>query len=124
MSTDLEKVCRVIERVKVDPVRLEADVVDAISECFAQHGIAFRREVKLSSGCRVDFLVDGGVAIEVKKGKPNASAVSNQLLRYAASCKVKAIVLVSERGLIRHITEAHGKPVRYISLSHNWGITT
>ena len=124
MSADVEEILQVIERIKVDPVRLEADVVDTISQCLYQHGITFRREVKISQGCRVDFLVDGGVAIEVKKGKPNASAVSSQLSRYAASSQITAVVLVSERGLIRHITEAHGKPVRYIALSHNWGITT
>ena len=124
MPADVENVFGVIERVKVDPVRLEADVVEAISKCLSQHGITFRREVRLSTGCRVDLLVDGGVAIEVKKGKPNTRAVSSQLLRYAACSQVTAVVLVSERGLIQHLTEAHGKPVRYIALSHNWGITT
>jgi hypothetical protein len=40
-------------------------------------------------------------------------------VRYA-----KAVILVSERGLHHHITESHGKPIRYVALTANWGLAT
>lgn len=110
--------------IRIPVVRLEAEVVAAIMKAFRDAGIAYEHEVTISPRCRVDLLVDGGIAVEVKKGKPNTRRVNEQVARYASSEMVTAVVLVSERGLIRHINEAHGKPIRYVALSHNWGLTT
>lgn len=110
--------------IRLDPVRLEADVSEAISQRLSGNGIRFEREAVLSPGCRVDFLTETGVAIEIKKGKPNTAVVARQLDRYAASSRVTGIILVSERGLVTHIDEANGKPVKYIAMTHNWGLVT
>jgi len=100
---------------------MEKNVVESIIDILDENGIDFRREVKIGERCRVDFLV-GDIAIEVKKGKPNSGKVVEQLLRYSKSDDVGTIILVSERGLFSNIREANGKPVRYITLSKNWGI--
>jgi hypothetical protein len=113
-----------LKSVRLNPVRLEADVVGAICEALVSRRFGFIREAVIASGCRVDLLVSGGIAIEVKKGKPNTRKVAAQIRRYAASPKVQSIILVSERGLHAHLKEANGKPVRYVSLASNWGLVT
>jgi len=119
----LESVVGIARGIRLPPVRLEAEVVQALGEALTAVGIAYEREVTVAPRCRVDFLVEGGVAIEVKKGKPNTKSVAAQVRRYAAGEDVTAVVLVSERGLVYHIDEAHGKPIRYVALSKNWGLT-
>lgn len=111
-----------MKTIKTGIVSLESDVVSLIEEKLTDAKIGYSREVVVSKRCRVDLLTDDGIAIEVKKGKPNSNSVSRQIQRYAESEKVNAVILVSERGLFSHLTEANGKPVGYISLSSNWGI--
>jgi len=120
----LDAVVDVVSGLKLPPVRLEKDVVQAIREALLSAEIAFEEEVTIAPRCRVDFLVGGGVAVEVKKGKPNTRRVNEQVARYASCDMVAGVVLVSERGLFDHLDEAHGKPVRYVALSKNWGLTT
>lgn len=124
MTEGLNSVLSVLRGVRLPPVRLESEVVNAIGKALDEAGIVFKLEVAIAPGCRVDLLVEGGIAIEVKKGKPNARIVAGQVRRYASVESVEAVVLVSERGLVRHITEASGKPVEYVALSQNWGLTT
>jgi len=120
----LDSVLAAVRSIHLPPVRLESDVVDEIRKVLDGAGISFELEVVVAPRCRVDFLVEGGIVIEVKKGKPNTRTVAAQVQRYASGEKVKAVVLVSERGLVHHIGEAHGKPVKYVALSKNWGLTT
>jgi hypothetical protein len=87
-------------------------------------GIPHKHEARIAPRCRVDFLCDGGVAIEVKRGKPHTGRVAAQVARYAASPLVAAVVLVLERNLIHTPAGAHGKPVRVVALATNWGIVT
>lgn len=111
-----------MKTIKTGIVSLESDVVFLIEEKLTEAKIRYSKEVVIAKRCRVDFLTEDGIAIEVKKGKPNSNSVSRQIQRYAESEKVNAVILVSERGLFNHLTEANGKPVGYISLSLNWGI--
>lgn len=123
VDTLLNEVIDLISDIKLDPVRRESCVVDIVEKSLRAKGINVDREVVVAKGSRVDLLTEDGVAIEMKKGKPNTRLVAKQIQRYAGSDKVRAIILVSERGLISHLNEANGKPVRYVALSHNWGLT-
>jgi hypothetical protein len=100
----------------------EQEIHDRITTALMAAGIAHQHEVRIGKGCRVDFLCDGGVAIEVKRGKPHTGRVAAQVRRYAACPDVCAVVLVLERALIHTIAEANGKPVCVVALSRNWGI--
>ena len=121
-TPSLDDIQTSLQSIRMNPARLEANVVDAICEEFTARRFGFIREVTVAPGSRVDLLVVGGIAVEVKKGKPNTRKVAAQLWRYAQSSRVSSIILVSERGLSSHIVEANGKPVRYVSLVSNWGI--
>lgn len=82
---------------------------DASSEVAFQTGVSralelgrfiFAREVRLGPRDRIDFLVDGGVGLELKiNGAP--SEVTRQLSRYAESEQIAALVLVTTRALHR-----------------------
>lgn len=118
---DVEDVVNAMMDIRLDPIRLESDVVGAIKKSLTKRGIQYKTEVVIGPRCRVDLLIDGGIVVEVKKGKPNSNTVMKQVERYSASDMVKAVILVSERGLARHLDEANGKPIKYIALSKNWG---
>jgi hypothetical protein len=119
----VESILSILKSIRIGVVRLESEIVSEVEKRIAEAKISFAREVTVSPGCRVDILAYGGIVIEVKKGKPNARAVAAQIRRYANSDKVNAVILVSERGLVQHLNEANGKPVKYVSLSSNWGMT-
>jgi len=112
----------ILESIRIDPVRLESAVCEAVHQALDENGVRYRSEVKIAKRCRVDVLTDDGVAVEIKKGKPNSRAVKEQVKRYAASDLVTGVVLVSERGLVSHVQESHGKPIEYVALSANWGL--
>lgn len=124
----LGEICEAVSTIKRNRARLESDVVEDVKTCLNQHGIPFKTEVVLPGvtgrGARIDFFVEKyGIGIEIKKGKPNTGAVARQLERYASSDIVKGLILITERGLRYHIETAHDKPVRYVSLAFNWGLT-
>jgi len=119
----VDRVLVATRSIRIPVVRLESEVVVAIIKALEGAGLAYEREVTIAPRCRVDLLVEGAVAVEVKKGKPNAKSVASQVARYASSEMVETVVLVSERGLHYHIEEAHGKPIKYVALAKNWGLT-
>ena len=98
----------------------ENDIHLTVEKCFAEAALPYVHEARLSPGCRIDYLV-GEVGVEIKKGKPNAKAVAAQLLRYAASDRITALVVVSQRSVSLPKT-ALGKPVYLVVLDHLWGV--
>ena len=71
----------------------------------------------------MDFLTVDGVAVEVKKGKPNRSNLVKQINRYAQHDEVKAVVIVVETSLRNPITRTNnGKPCAVVGLQKLWGI--
>lgn len=119
----LENIISLVKSIRINPVKQESNLSDLIKDVLVEGGVQCEREVAVCKGARVDLLTEDGVAIEVKRGKPNSRRVSEQICRYAENENVKAVILVSERGLVHHLSEANGKPVRYVALSHNWGMT-
>jgi hypothetical protein len=119
---DLRAIVNLARSIKIDLARMERDIVSLFSSMLDEAGIDHDTEQYVAPRCRVDVLTSDGVVIEFKKGKPNTRKVSEQIEKYAQSDKVRAVVLVSERGLRCHLKEANGKPVEYVALSVNWGV--
>ena len=122
MECSFGKVVCLAKSIRMDLAKTERDIVSLFSSVLTVEGIGHDTEQYVAPRCRVDVLTDDGVVIEFKRGKPNTKRVSEQVERYTKSDRVKAVVLVSERGLHRHISEANGKPVEYVALSTNWGV--
>jgi len=99
----------------------EYQLQKAIAEVLAKNGISFTKEYKLGPRNRVDFMVSGGICIEVKKGKPYSAQVMKQLERYAASKEVSVIILVIEWNMDLP-REINGKPCISFGLNKLWGI--
>ncbi len=79
-------------------------------------------EQPLMPRCRIDFLVDG-IGIEVKRGRPNRSALLKQAQRYLSSDLLEGILLVCEQGLELPAL-INGKPCKVLSLRKLWGLAT
>lgn len=117
-----DQIIGLLSNLRLNPVLLEQQLQDHIAEALQGAGVAFEREHRLGPRCRIDFLTEGGVGIEVKKGKPNSSQVAQQIDRYCRWGAVSELVLVVERSVFHAPTTSHGKSVHYIALNRNWGI--
>jgi len=114
-------VLKALSKLRINPVVEEFDLQNKIAMVLASDGISFIREFQLGPRNRVDFLTGDGIAIEVKKGKPNKSQVTKQLERYAGFKEVKGIILVVEKNLDVP-RELNGKPCLSFGLNKLWGI--
>ena len=63
----------------------------------------------------------GGVAVEVKRGKPPHGKLLEQIRRYASLPQVNAMILVVERTAELPHTVC-GKPCRVVALNRLWGV--
>lgn len=118
----VDQVLEALRRIRIHPAAAETDLYYAISAELRADGIPFEREVLLGPRNRIDYLIPGGVGIEVKKGKPNSRALEAQAERYCRFDQVTALILVVERSVFIHPDRLHGKPVYYVSLNRLWGI--
>lgn len=95
----------------------EAELQQGIAEVLSREGIAFEREVVLSPGCRIDFLVeDLGIEVKCKGG---FAEVARQLYRYASESRIGGLLLATTRmqlgcGLPERM---QGKAIRVARLS-------
>ena len=76
-------------------VTREADLQVAIATAFDEAGILYEREVVVAGG-RLDFLVGGIVAVEVKT-KGGLLALVQQVGRYAEGGDVRAVLVAVTR---------------------------
>lgn len=118
----LDKVLSAIRTVRIGIVAEEYEIHRSIAAALDAAGIRYSHEYKLGPRCRIDFLTESGIGIEVKKGKPYSVAVEQQLERYAKFDEVTGIILVIER--YQDVPkEIAGKPCRSLGLRKLWGIS-
>ncbi len=75
----------------------EAQLHDGIAEVLRSGGLRFTREVRISEKDRLDFLVDGGVTIEVKIAGSYAEALQ-QSARYLDQAEVDVVIIATTCG--------------------------
>ena len=73
-----DTVLAALREIRLPYAVYEMDIHRHVREALDARHIAFAHEAKLSAGCRIDYLA-GGVGIEIKKGKPNAKRLTEQL---------------------------------------------
>lgn len=118
-----ERVLTILGNLRMHLSRSEYDIHRAIKAQLTAAGIPFDPEVKLGPRARIDFVVEGGLGIEVKKGKVGSTPLRAQAKRYVAFDQINELILVVERCVFAAPRDL-GKPVHYIALSKNWGIAT
>lgn len=117
---ELSRVMAALETLRAPLVQGEYDLHALVKSALESAGLVCQHEAKIAPRRRVDFLC-GGVAIEVKRGRPSAAPLLRQLSAYAASPEVCALVLVSER--VPSLPDRLcGKPLRAVNLRRLWGI--
>lgn len=99
------------------PLGHETLLQEAVEKVLNAEKIAFKREFVLSPGSRVDFLVDGHIAIELKI-KMSARHIFRQLERYATHDQVDSLVLMT-LGTGGVPGELNGKPCYVVNLARN-----
>ena len=119
----MQKVIQALKTLRVGKIineyKLQADIAGALDTA----GIGYAKEYQLGPGSRVDFLTDTGIAVEVKKGKPNRTQLVQQINRYAYFGEVKAVVIVVETSLRDPVkSTGNGKPCEVVGLQKLWGI--
>lgn len=90
----------------------EATLAAGIAKAFRTERIEFEAEVVLDARSRIDFLLAGGLGIELKV-KGSATEVLAQLMRYADFEQIKSLLLVTTRA--KHLDmpdTVRGKPLR------------
>lgn len=118
----LDHVRLALSGIRAGAERLERDIHARIAEALRAAGIQHSHEVPIGPRCRVDFLTNSGVAIEVKAGKTNSRKLWSQAARYARCGSVEAVLIVAERGVFKWDREIDGVPVDVLSLSEQWGV--
>ena len=95
----------------------EAELQASIVLLLTRDEWCFERERILTPSERIDFLVEGRIGIEVKI-KRSPSALHRQLLRYAETSTIEALLVVVTKPLLLDIPDVlHAKPVRAVFLS-------
>lgn len=118
----MKRIIEALNKLRINPVNEEYDLQREIGIILTDAKISYENECRLGPRNRVDFLTfREGIAIEVKKGKPNKRQVITQLQRYAAFLRVKGIILVVEKNLDIP-KEINGKPCISFGLNKLWGI--
>lgn len=119
----MDTVIAALNTLRVGKVIEEYDLQAEVAKALGQAGIGYQKEYQLGPGSRVDFLTDNGVAVEVKKSKPNRTRLVNQINRYAQFEEVKAVIIVVETSLRVPVTSTeNGKPCAVVGLQKLWGI--
>ena len=117
----MEEVLTALGALRIPLVRDEFVLQALVAQALDASEIAYQKEARLCARCRVDFLTEGGIAIEVKRGKPQKAALLAQVRRYAAQEDVRAVVLVVERCAALPESVA-GKPCVVFPLNRLWGV--
>jgi len=116
----LQKVLEALQKMRSPFALYETELHHQVEAALTAAGLPCRHEAPIATRYRIDFLV-GTVGVEIKKGKPNATALRAQLQRYAASDLISAIVVVTSCRISLPETIG-GKPVVQVSLNCLWGV--
>ena len=120
LQQDIQAIMAALATVRAPAMPGEYDLHAEVSAALARAGINHSHEYRLAPRCRIDFLA-GRVGIEIKKGRPIASALREQLTRYLRSDALDAIVDVTQQSVPLPPTLS-GKPVKPVSLNRLWGV--
>lgn len=117
----LALVLQALRKIRINIIFEEFKLQEMIAEKLTEAALDFKKEYRLAPRNRIDFLVEGGIGIEVKKGRPNRTHVQKQLERYAVFNEITAVILVVERNV--YIPDkVNGKACILFGLNRLWGV--
>lgn len=119
----MDRVVEVLESLRLGASPSEYWVQGEIARVLEVAGLRYLKEYRLGPGARVDFLVEDGTVIEVKRGKPDSGKLAAQVDRYCSFAMVTGLVIVVTASVFDVPSEAHGKRVAYVALNRLWGVS-
>ena len=120
MNETVAPILSALSAVRMPAQPEEYDIHAAVAKALADAGLEYEHEYRLGPRRRIDFRV-GRVGIEVKKGRPATSQLTEQLRRYLESDDLDAVIVVTQRVTSLPRTLG-GKPVCLVSLNRLWGV--
>jgi hypothetical protein len=117
----VEEVLAALRQLRIGVIRDEYRIQQLIEESLIKHGIPYKKEYCLAPRNRIDFYIEGGIGLEVKRGKPNSTRVTKQLERYAAFEEIRTIILVVDRS-VNIPSSISGKKCILFGLNRLWGV--
>ncbi len=120
LQQDIQAIVRAISAIRAPAMPDEYDLHAEVAAALTRAGIDHHHEYRLAPRCRIDFLA-GRIGIEIKKGRPAASQLRQQLTRYLASDELDAIVVVTQQAVNIPQTLV-GKQSTLVSLNRLWGV--
>lgn len=125
MNNELDSIANQIisalKGIRVNPIKEEYTLQEHVAKTLHNADISYCKEYRLAPRKRIDFFIEPGIGIEVKKGKPNKRRTIKQLEKYAAIEEIKLLILVVERNLT--IPEnINGVKCLSYGINRNWGI--
>lgn len=118
--SDVERILAALRTLRVPPQPEEYEIHNEIARALDAAGIEYIHEHKLLPGRRIDFAC-GGTGIEVKKSRPVAARLQEQLTRYLEKTELECMIVVMQKPCALPKTIC-GKPVYVIALNRLWGV--
>lgn len=118
--SEVQKLLDVLNTLRVPPQPEEYEIHAEIARALDAAGIPYVHEYKLLPGCRIDFAC-GKIGIEVKKSRPVAARLREQLKRYLEESELEGIIVVMQKPCVLPKTICD-KPVYTVSLNRLWGV--
>ena len=117
---DVERILQALGAIRMPAQPEEADIHEAVAAALADASIEAVHEYRIAPGRRIDFAC-GDIGIEIKKGRPRAAVIRNQLRRYLDGTPLRAVILVSQLPCALP-EEICGKRVYSVALNRLWGV--
>ena len=118
--TDVQVILSALSSIRMPAQPEEYEIHAAIARALEEAGLPYTHECKLMPGRRIDFAC-GSVGIEVKKSRPDAARLREQLRRYLEETELSAMIVVLQRPC-RLPESICGKPVYILALNRLWGV--
>lgn len=117
---EVQKILDALSTLRVPPQPEEYEIHNEIARALESAGIEYIHEYKLLPGRRIDFAC-GKIGIEVKKSRPVAARLREQLKRYLEETELEGIIVVMQKPCALPKTICN-KPVYTIALNRLWGV--
>ena len=113
----VEDIHKILSKVRFS-LENEKETQMQIEQTLGKNNVANKREFELDENSVIDFMIPGGIGIEVKI-KGQKKAIYKQCERYCSFESITSLILVTSRSL-GMLREINNKPVYVINISRAW----
>ena len=117
---EIQRILDALNTLRIPPQPEEYEIHEEIARALDAAGISYIHECKLLPGRRIAFAC-GRIGIEVKKSRPIAAKLREQLKRYLEETELESIIVVMQKPCILPRTICN-KPVYVVALNRLWGV--